>query len=58
VIQALELLAALGGRLAAHRGTAGILRGTAGIVRDQAPPLLDGWAGVDAVAVSTGNVLR
>jgi hypothetical protein len=43
VIQALELLAALGGRLAAHRGTAGILRGTAGIVRDQAPPLLDGW---------------
>jgi hypothetical protein len=49
VIQALELLAALGDRLAAHRGTAGILRGTAGILRgtagilrDQARPPLDG----------------
>jgi hypothetical protein len=46
-----ELLAALGDTLAAHRGTAGILR-------DQAPPPLDGWAGVDAVVVSTENALR
>jgi hypothetical protein len=37
VIQALDLLAALGDRLTAHCGTAGILRGTAGILRDQAP---------------------
>ena len=34
--------------LAAHGGTAGILR-------DQAPPPLDGWAGVDALVVSTDN---
>ena len=27
----------------------------AGILRDQAPPPLDGWAGVDALVVSTGN---
>jgi hypothetical protein len=27
----------------------------AGILRDQAPPLLAGWAGVDALVVSTGN---
>jgi hypothetical protein len=46
-----ELLDALGDTLAAHRGTAGILR-------DQAPPPLDGWAGVDAVVVSTENALR
>ena len=34
--------------LAAHGGTAGILR-------DQAPQPLDGWAGVDALVVSTDN---
>jgi hypothetical protein len=45
-----ELLAGLGGTLAAHGGTAGILR-------DQAPPPLDGWPGVDAVVVSTDNEL-
>jgi len=27
----------------------------AGILRDQAPPPLAGWAGVDALVVSTGN---
>ena len=27
----------------------------AGILRDQAPPLLAGWAGVDALVVSTDN---
>jgi hypothetical protein len=27
----------------------------AGILRDQAPPPLDGWVGVDALVVSTGN---
>jgi hypothetical protein len=27
----------------------------AGIPRDQAPPLLAGWAGVDALVVSTDN---
>jgi hypothetical protein len=45
-----SMLDALGDTLAAHHGTAGILR-------DQAPPPLDGWAGVDAVVVSTENVL-
>ena len=44
------LLADLGETLAAHGGTAGILR-------DQAPAPLDGWAGVDAVVVSTENTL-
>ena len=43
-----ELLASLSDILAAHGGTAGILR-------DQAPPPLDGWAGVDALVVSTDN---
>jgi hypothetical protein len=43
-----ELLASLSDTLAAHGGTAGILR-------DQAPPLLAGWAGVDALVVSTDN---
>jgi hypothetical protein len=43
-----ELLASLSDILAAHGGTAGILR-------DQAPPLLAGWAGVDALVVSTDN---
>ena len=45
-----ELLASLGDVLAAHGGTAGILR-------DQAPPPLDGWAGIDALVVSTDNAL-
>jgi hypothetical protein len=45
-----SMLDALGDTLAAHHGTAGILR-------DQAPPPLDGWAGVDAVVVSTENAL-
>ena len=45
-----ELLASLDDILAAHGGTAGILR-------DQAPPPLDGWAGVDALVVSTYNEL-
>lgn len=47
-----DLLAELGGTgiLAAHGGHAGILR-------EQAPPPLDGWAGVDAVVVSTVNEL-
>ena len=43
-----ELLASMADTLAAHGGTAGILR-------DQAPPLLDGWTGVDALVVSTDN---
>ena len=43
-----ELLASMADTLAAHGGTAGILR-------DQAPPLLAGWAGVDALVVSTDN---
>jgi len=43
-----ELLASLSDTLAAHGGIAGILR-------DQAPPLLAGWAGVDALVVSTDN---
>ena len=43
-----ELLDSVAGTLAAHGGTAGILR-------DQAPPLLAGWAGVDALVVSTDN---
>jgi hypothetical protein len=30
---------------------------TAGILRDQAPPPLDGCAGVDALVVSTDNEL-
>jgi len=42
------ILASLNDVLAAHGGTAGILR-------DQAPPPLDGWAGVDALVVSTDN---
>ena len=46
----LDLLASLSDTLAAHGGTAGILR-------DQAPPLLAGWAGVDALVVSTDNEL-
>jgi hypothetical protein len=45
-----DLLASLDDVLAAHGGTAGILR-------DQAPPPLDGWAGVDALVVSTDNEL-
>ena len=45
-----ELLASLAETLAAHGGAAGILR-------DQAPPPLDGWAGVDALVVSTDNAL-
>jgi hypothetical protein len=45
-----ELLAALGDTLAAHGGTAGILR-------DQAPPPLNSLSGVDAVIVSTDNLL-
>jgi hypothetical protein len=45
-----DLLAELGGTLAAHGGHAGILR-------EQAPTPLDGWAGVDAVVVSTENEL-
>jgi hypothetical protein len=43
-----ELLEYLSDVLAAHGGTAGILR-------DQAPPLLAGWDGVDALVVSTDN---
>ena len=43
-----ELLASMADTLAAHGGTAGILR-------DQAPPLLAGWDGVDALVVSTDN---
>jgi hypothetical protein len=43
-----ELLEYLSDVLAAHGGTAGILR-------DQAPPPLDGLAGVDALVVSTDN---
>ena len=43
-----DLLASLGDTLAAYGGTAGILR-------DQAPPPLDGRAGVDALVVSTDN---
>ncbi len=45
----------------AHNGLARCVRtlaahgGTAGILRDQAPPLLAGWAGVDALVVSTDN---
>ena len=31
--------------------------GTAGILREQAPPPLDAHTGVDAVVVSTDNVL-
>jgi hypothetical protein len=45
-----ELLAELGHTLAAHGGTAGILR-------DQAPPPLDGLSGVNALIVSTDNLL-
>jgi len=45
-----DLLAELGGTLAAHGGCAGILR-------EQAPPPLDGRTGVDAVVVSTDNEL-
>ena len=45
-----ELLAALGGTLAAHGGTIGILR-------DQAPPPLNCWPGVDAGVISTQNTL-
>jgi hypothetical protein len=45
-----DLLAELGATLAARGGHAGILR-------DQAPPPLDGWAGVDAVIVSAENEL-
>jgi hypothetical protein len=45
-----ELLTTLGETLAAHGGTAGILR-------DQAPPPLDSFSGVDAVIVSTDNLL-
>jgi hypothetical protein len=43
-----DLLASVSDILAAHGGTAGILR-------DQAPSLLAGWAGVDALVVSTDN---
>ena len=46
----LDLLATLGRTLAAHGGTAGILR-------DQAPASLNSWPGVDAVVVSTDNML-
>jgi hypothetical protein len=45
-----ELLAELGGTLAAHGGAVGILR-------DQAPPPLDSSHGVDALVVSTENAL-
>jgi hypothetical protein len=45
-----DLLAELGGTLAAHGGCAGILC-------EQAPPPLDGRTGVDAVIVSTENEL-
>ena len=45
-----DLLAAIGQTLASYGGTAGILR-------EQAPAPLDGWAGVDAVIVSTDNTL-
>lgn len=44
------LLASVGETLAAHGGTAGILR-------DQAPAPLCGLAGVDALIVSTENML-
>jgi hypothetical protein len=43
-----ELLASMADTLAVHGGTAGILR-------DQAPPLLAGRDGVDALVVSTDN---
>jgi hypothetical protein len=43
-----DLLVSVSDILAAHGGTAGILR-------DQAPSLLAGWAGVDALVVSTDN---
>jgi hypothetical protein len=43
-----DLLVSVSDILAAHGGTAGILR-------DQAPPPLDGWAGIDALVVSTDN---
>ena len=45
-----DLLAAIHPTLASYGGTAGILR-------EQAPAPLDGWAGVDAVVVSTDNAL-
>lgn len=45
-----ELLAGLGQMLASFGGTAGVLR-------DQAPPPLNSWPGVDAVVVSTDNML-
>jgi len=45
-----KLLAKLGETLAAFGGTAGILR-------DQAPSPLDCWPGVDAVVISTQNML-
>jgi hypothetical protein len=45
-----ELLAELGGTLAACGGTAGVLR-------SQAPPPLDRQFGVDAVVISTENTL-
>ena len=45
-----ELLGALSDMLAVYGGTAGILR-------EQAPPPLDAHTGVDAVVVSTDNVL-
>jgi hypothetical protein len=45
-----ELLATLGQTLAAHGGTAGILR-------DHAPASLNSWPGVDAVVVSTDNMV-
>ena len=45
-----DLLAELGGTLAAHGGCAGILR-------EQAPPPLDSAPGVDAVIASTENEL-
>ena len=45
-----ELLSRLGQTLDAFGGTAGILR-------DEAPPPLNTWPGVDAVIISTGNML-
>lgn len=43
--------------LAGLRDTLTTLGGTAGILREQAPPPLDCWLGVDAVIVSTDNML-
>ncbi len=47
---AAQLLAELSDTLTAHGGTIGVLR-------DRAPPPLDCWPGVDAVVISTENML-